>query len=161
MRSRSLFTVALLAFPSAQALADPDDGARAEAQAILDKGEALFDTRNAAAMAATFTENGSIVVIKRQDNASQGEVVLESFSGRAEIEKSYAKIFKERLPEHHAHNTVDFARHLGPNLLLIQGRFSLNRDQGDSIQFVQVRARVGSEWKIVSMQLAPLAKNDP
>jgi hypothetical protein len=32
---------------------------------------------------------------------------------------------------------------------------------GDAIQFVQMRACVDAEWKIVSMQLAPLAKDDP
>lgn len=163
MFRRLLFTVALVAFPSAVVLAGPDDDARArtEAQALLDKGAALFDSRNAAAMAATYVADGSIVVIKRQHNASRGDVELQSIRGRTEIEKGYKDLFKERAPEYRSRNTVDFARFLGPNLLLIQGRFALNRDQGDSIQFVQVRARVGSDWKIVSMQLAPLAQDDP
>lgn len=163
MRRCLLSIAALLALPSALALAGPDDDARAgtEAQALLDKGAALFDSRNAAAMASTYIEDGSIVVIKRQHNASRGEVELQSFHGRAQIEKGYADVFKERAPEYRSRNTVDFARYLGPNLLLIQGRFALNRDQGDSIQFVQLRARVDADWKIVSMQLAPLAKDDP
>ena len=123
-------------------LAGPDDDARActEAQALLDKGAALFDSRNAAAMAATYIEDGSIVVIKRQHNATRGEVELQSFHGRDQIEKGYADIFKERSPEYRSRSTVDFARYLGPHLLLIQGRFAYNRDQGDSIQFVQIRA---------------------
>jgi hypothetical protein len=163
MRRCLLFATALFAFPSALAVAGPHDDARActEAQALLDKGAALFDSRNAAAMAATYIEDGTIVAIKRQHNASRGEVELQSFRGRAEIEKGYADIFKERAPEYRSRNTVDFARYLGPNLLLIHGRFALNRDQGYSIQFVQVRARVGADWKIVSMQLAPLEKDDP
>jgi hypothetical protein len=161
---RCLLLMATLSLlPSAQALAGPDDDARActEAQALLDTGATLFDSRNAAALAATYIEDGSIVVVKRQHNASRGEVELQSFHGRAQIEKGYADIFKERSPEYRSRNTVDFARYLGPNLLLIQGRFAYNRDQGDAIQFVQVRARVDAEWKIVSMQLAPLAKDDP
>ena len=77
---------ALFLFPSAQALAGPDDDARActEAQALLDKGAALFDSGNAAAMAATYIADGSIVVVKRQHNASRGEVELQSFRGRAD-----------------------------------------------------------------------------
>ena len=163
MRRVLLFTGALLAFPSALALAGPDDDARAgaEAQLLLDKGAALFDSRNASAMAATYIEDATIVVIKRQHNATRGEVELQSFRGRAQIEKGYADIFKERPPQYRSRNTVDFARYLGPNLLLIHGRFALNRDQGDAIQFVQVRARVGADWKIVSLQLIPLAKDDP
>ena len=163
MRKCLLFIAALSALPSALVLAGPDDDARAgtEARALLDKGAALFDSRNAAAMAATYIEDGSIVVIKRQHNATRGEVELQSFHGRAQIESGYADVFKELAPEYRSRNTVDFARYLGPNLLLIQGRFALNRDQGDSIQFVQVRARVDADWKIVSMQLAPLAKDDP
>jgi hypothetical protein len=163
MRRPLLLIAALFALPLALGLAGPDDdaGARAEAQALLDKGAALFDSRNAAAMAATYIEDGSIIVIKRQHNASRGEVELQSFRGRAQIEKGYADIFKERAPEYRSRNTVDVARYLGPNVLLIHGRFAFNREQGDSIQFVQVRARVGATWQIVSMQLVPLAKDDP
>ena len=112
-------------------------------------------------MAATYIEDGSVVVIKRQHNASQGEVVLQKFRGREEIEKGYADIFKERPPEYRSRNIVDFARYLGPHLLLIQGRSrhstATRATRSSSYRF----AHVGDDWKIVSMQLAPLAKDDP
>ena len=57
---------------------------------------------------------------------------LKSPMGAPKIEETYAKIFKDRLPEHRSRNTVELARFLSPNLLLIHGRFAMNRDQGDT-----------------------------
>ena len=51
-----ILSLALL-LPTVAPPADPD--AKRLAQAILTKGAALFDTRDAAAMAATYTEDAS------------------------------------------------------------------------------------------------------
>lgn len=163
MRHLTLFAVILLVVPAVVFGQDDDAKARTKAQEILDRGAALFDTRDAAAMAATYVDDAEIILIKRAKDSSRVE--LETSRGRAEIEKGYAKIFKDRDPGHKSRNTVETARFLGPNLLLIQGRFALNRDQGDVIQFVQIRAREGEgdsePWKIVTLQLTPLSTQNP
>lgn len=154
MRYRCLFALSLLVAPAA-AFAQDDD-ALTLAKATLDRGADLFDKRDAAAMAATYVEAAEVILIKR--DADSDRVTVEIRSGRAAIEKAYADIFKDRLPEHRSRNTVEDARFLRPDLLLIRGRFALNRDQGDSLQFVQIRSREGDQWKVVTMQLMELPK---
>lgn len=154
MRVRCL-SVALVLMAPMIAVAQ-EDSARAKtlAQEILDKGSAIFDSRDAAAMADTFIDAAEILLIKRSSDSSGVEI--EAYRGRQAIEKGYADLFKDRRPEHRSRNTVDDARFLNPNLLLIHGRFALDREQGDSIQFVQIRAREGDRWKVVTMQLMEL-----
>jgi hypothetical protein len=154
MRQRWLFTLMLLIVPAAASAADNE--AVALAKDILDRGATLFDKRDAAAMAATYVEAAEIIVIKR--NPDTDRIELETTSGRTAIEESYAKIFKDRLPEHRSRNTVEAARYLGRDLLLVKGRFAMNREQGDSVEFVQIRAREGTDWKVVTMQLMELPK---
>jgi len=144
----------LLVAPASAFGHDDDARALALAKDTLDRGAALFDKRDAAAMAATYVETAQIIVIKRASDTDR--IVVEPTNGRAAIEKAYADIFKDRLPEHRSRNTVEAARFLSPDLLLIRGRFAMNRDQGDSVQFVQIRAREGDDWKVVSMQLMEL-----
>jgi hypothetical protein len=154
MKHRFLSALILLATPVA-ALAQ-DGNALILAKDTLDRGAALFDTRDAAAMAATYVEDAEIILIKRDSDTNR--IKVETRSGRAAIEKGYADIFKDRLPEHRSRNTVETARFLGRDLLLVKGRFALNRDQGDSVEFVQIRAREGNQWKVVTMQLMELPK---
>ena len=110
MRHRCLFTLALL-LASAPAAAQDDD-AVALAKDILVRGANLFDKPDAAAMAATYIDSAEIIVIKRDTDPDRIEV--ETIRGRADIEKSYAKIFKDRLPEHRSRNTLELARFSGP-----------------------------------------------
>jgi len=154
MKHRFLSALILLATPVA-ALAQ-DGNALILAKDTLDRGAALFDTRDAAAMAATYVEDAEIILIKRDSDTNR--ITVETRSGRAAIEKGYADVFKNRLPEHRSRNTVEAARFLGRDLLLVKGRFALNRDQGDSVEFVQIRAREGDQWKVVTMQLMELPK---
>lgn len=154
MKRHCLLAMILLAIPCSAIGQEDESKARTLAQEILDRGATLFDTRDAAAMAATYVEGGQVLLVKR--NSDQGDVEIETISGRAAIEKGYSDLFKDRLPEHKSRNTVESARFLGADYLLIQGRFSLNRDQGDSVQFVQLRTRQGEQWKIVTMQLIPM-----
>jgi len=159
MRKPCLFAMILLVAPSLASGEEPDARAEALARDILDRGAALFDKRDAAAMAATYIETAEIVVLKRDSQSDR--IVIETRRGRAEIEKAYAEIFKDRLPEHRSRNTVESARFLTPDLLMIRGRFAMNREQADIIQFVQIRTREGDEWKIATMQLMELPKPKP
>jgi hypothetical protein len=148
-------TLAVLTFLATANSANQDDPkAHALAQDILNNGAALFDNRDSAQLAATFRDDSVITLIKK--SSDDDKIVTEKVTGKNDIEKSYADIFKDRDPDHHCRNTVEYAHFLSENLLLIQGRFALNRDQGDSIQFVQVRAREGADWKVVTMQLFEL-----
>jgi hypothetical protein len=144
----------------APAVAQGDDAqATTLARDILDRGSALFDKRDAAVMAATYIDTAAIIVIKRDSDSNR--IVVESRRGRTEIERAYAEIFKDRLPEHKSRNTVGSARFLRPDLLMIRGRFALNRDQGDAVQFVQIRVREKDQWKIATLQLMELPKQNP
>ncbi len=156
MRNRSLFTLILLMTPMTAFGQDDEAQAMALAKDTLDRGSALFDKRDAAAMAATYVETAQIIVIKHDSDTDN--IVVETRDGRAAIEKAYADIFKDRLPEHRSRNTVESARFLRKDLLMIRGRFAMNREQGDTVQFVQIRAREGDQWKIVTMQLMELPK---
>lgn len=159
MRYSAILAAIVLVSPAAALGQDNDAKAIDLAKEILERGAALFDKRDAAAMAATYIDDAEIIVVKR--NSESDRIELETRHGRAEIEKAYADIFKDRLPEHRCRNTVEGARFLRSNLLLIRGRFSLNRDQGDTIQFVQVRAHEGGQWKVVTMQLMELPATNP
>jgi len=150
-----MFALFLLVIPGA-AFGQDDVRAMALAKLTLDRGAAMFDTRDAEAMAATYGESAQIIVIKRESDTD--DVVVETKNGRTAITKSYRDIFKDRLPEHRSRNTVESARFLGNDLLLIRGRFAVNRDRADIAQFVQLRARKGEQWKIVTLQLMELPK---
>ena len=156
MRNRSLYALILFLIPTATFAQDDDARAMAIAKETLDRGAALFDTRDAAAMAATYVEAGQLILIKRESDS--GNVVVENRNGRAAIEKAYSDLFKDRLPEHRSRNTVESARFLGNDFLMIRGRFAMNREQGDTVQFVQIRAREGDQWKIVTLQLMDLPR---
>jgi hypothetical protein len=154
MRRRIGLTMILLAMPCAALAQDDDAKAATLAKEILDKGAELFDKRDAAAMAATFLEDAQIIAFKKDS----GRITTETCKGRIDIQKSYAELFKDRVPEHKSRNTVESAQVLNDDLLLIRGRFALNRDDGDAIHFVQIRVRDGNEWKIATLQVAELAK---
>jgi hypothetical protein len=156
MRHALLLSLILLAAPAAAFGQDDNTRATSLAKELLERGAALFDKRDAAAMAATYLDAAEIIVLKHDSESNR--MVVEAKHGRAEIEQAYAEIFKDRLPEHRCRNTVEAARFLSPDVLIIRGRFALNREQGDALQFVQVRARDGDQWKIATMQLIELPK---
>ena len=113
MRYRAaLFTVVLLMSPAAVFGQDDDARALDLAKDILDRGATLFDKHDAASMAATYVEAAELIVIKRDSDSDR--IAVETRHGRAEIEKAYADIFKDRLPEHRSRNTVEVARFLPP-----------------------------------------------
>ncbi len=128
---------------------DPDP--KALAQDILDKGAALFDTRDAAAMAATYTEDAQILWIDR-DN-STGEFKMNIKKDRAEIEGLYRDLFKDAKEKTTSKNTVEFAKLLKPEILVIHGHFQPDVNKDGQFSFVQVRIKSGEKWLIKTLQL--------
>ena len=73
--------------------------------------------------------------------------------GRAAIREIYEGAYKNPDEPIKPRNTVEFARRVAPDLLVIHGVFEPNVGHGGSYPFVQVRKQVGEEWMILSLQL--------
>ena len=123
---------------------------KALAQELLTKGAALFDTRNAQAMAATYVENAQITLFAKDSNSDGYKV--ETYQGRPAIEKGYADLFKDKEPTT-SRNEIEDARLLGPDMLLIRGKFKPNVDQDLEVPFTQLRAKQGDTWRILGLHL--------
>jgi hypothetical protein len=134
--------------------ADEKD-AKALAQGVLDKGSTLFDTRDATAMAATYTEDAQVLWIDK-DN-STGEIKISVKKDRAEIESLYRDLFKDAKEQTTSKNTVEFARFVVPELMVIHGVFQPNVDKPDKFSFVQTRVKVGEKWLMKTLQLYVIA----
>jgi hypothetical protein len=136
-----------------------DDAAKNLAQDVLNKGAALFDTRDAAAMAATYTEDAQILWYEKQDDTSElkqddtSELKLTTKNGRAEIESLYKDLFKDATEKTTSKNTVEFARRAKVDVLIIQGVFQPNVDKPGKFPFVQVRVKQGDQWLMKTLQL--------
>jgi ketosteroid isomerase-like protein len=143
-----LTTLALaLVLPSA-ALAQ-DKNAKQLAQETLDKGSALFDTRDAAAMAATYTEDGQILWTSKDSEGDDVKVLVKS--GRAEVEAFYREIFKND-EKTTSKNTVEYARFVTPEIMIIHGLFQPNVDKLGKYPFVQVRVKQDGKWRMKTLQ---------
>jgi hypothetical protein len=128
---------------------DPDP--KALAQDILDKGATLFDTRDAAAMAAIYTEDAQLLWVDR-DN-STGEFKINVKRDHAEIEALYRDLFKDAKEKTTSKNTVEYAKLLKPEILVIHGHFQPDVTKDGQFSFVQVRIKSGDKWLIKTLQL--------
>ncbi len=145
------FTILSLALLLSNTATADDTDAKRLAQEILTKGAALFDTRDAAAMVATYMEDAeAILVIKDKDT---GTYKTQVSRGRSAIERGYQNIFKDRKPGTKSQNLVEYAHFVGTDLLIVHGSFTLDVSQGVSFPFVQVRAKKGDKWLIMSLQV--------
>src|SRR5262249_15248637 len=108
---------ALLVAPAADSAQD----AKGLAQDLLTKGASLFDSRDAAAMAATYAEDAEITAYSKDGKA--GALKVDTARGRADVQKVYADLFKGRSPSARCRNVVDDAHFAGPDLLVIRGTF--------------------------------------
>ena len=135
-------------------LADDND-ARKIAQTILDKGAALFDTHDAAAMAATYSDDARLVLLDK--DSSTGDIKV-SVKDRTEIESLYRDLFKDIHEKTTSKNTVDFARFVGSELMVVQGVFQPRLDKDDKFTFVQTRVKQGEKWLIKTLQLYVIAQ---
>ena len=141
--------LALAATTVAQA---QDDDAKKIAVQVTTAGAAMLDARDAKGLAQTYAEDARIEIISKDKDT--GGLKTETKVGRAEIEGYYQEILKpgEAI---HARNTVEFARLIDADLLTITGIFEPDTTKADPLKlpFIQVRARRGGEWRVVSLQV--------
>jgi len=128
----------------------PADEATALAVKLTEQGAATFDTFNAKAMADYYLEDAEIALVSKEE----GGLKIQTQKGRAEIEKFYADIFKR--PETiKSRNTVEYAKLIAPNVLVIAGTFDTNTLKPDSpkVPFYQVRVKKGDQWLMSSVRI--------
>ena len=150
----ALITLALVVLPSTAWTQEAD--AKKLAQEILDKGSALYDTKDAAAMAATYTDDAKIYWYSKKDT---GEVEQGTKSGRDEIEGIYRDMFKDKDEKTTSKNTVEYARFLSPDLMIIQGVFQPNVANPGKYPFVQVRIKEGDKWLMKTLQFFAISQD--
>ena len=151
-----ILSLALL-FPISSTASAADTDAKQLAQDILTKGAALFDARDAAAMAATFREDAEGSLCLRDKDT--GKYKVQVSRGRSAIEQGYQNIFKTRKAGTTSRNVVEFAHFVGTDLLIIHGTFTLDVSQGLSFPFVQVREKQGDQWLILSLQVFVISES--
>ena len=156
MRRVAFLAVALTLGLSLAARAEDQD-AKTLAQSILDKGAASFDKHDAAAMAATYTEDAQLEWIEK-DSAS-GAIKIDTKKGREEIEALYRDLFKDSKEATTSKNTVEYARFVGSELLVIEGEFQPNVANEGKFHFIQIRLKQGDKWLMRSLQLFVIGKD--
>ncbi len=126
-----------------------NDEATKIAVKLTTDGAALFNKKDAKGLAETYVEDGVITMYsKDKDN---GSLKLETTIGRAEIEKGYEKLWKDR-DTINSKNTVEHAR-LHGDFLIITGEFDPDLGVDVKVGFTQVRFKQDGKWLITSMQL--------
>jgi RNA polymerase sigma factor (sigma-70 family) len=133
------------------AIAQPAVPLKSEAETIAEKflkaGSDLFDAKDAAALAATYTEDGEILLVSKKD----GEVKEDTKSGRADIEQFYRDVFKDQ-GAIDSENTVEFARLISPEVVVVHGRFRPDIGKPEW-PFVQMRVKHGDRWLMSKLWL--------
>ena len=145
------FAIFALLFVVPFSLRAQDKDAKTVAQDVLDKGSALFDMRDAVAMAATYTEDAQLQWIDK--DSTTGEIKVTVKRDRTEIESLYHDLFKDAKEKTTSKNTVEFARFVGADLMVIHGVFQPNVDKQGKFPFVQTRVKQGEKWVIKNLQL--------
>jgi len=129
---------------------DKPDEATVLAIKLTEQGAATFDTFNAKAMADYFLEDGEIAMVTKEESGLK----VKTYKGRAEIEQGYADVFKK--PETiKSKNSVEYAKLIAPDVLVIAGTFDLNTLKPDSpkLPFNQVRVKKGDRWLMSSVRV--------
>ena len=144
------FAIFAMMFVSPIVVSAQDKDAKTVAQDVLDKGAALFDTRDAAAMAATYTEDAQLLWIDK--DSTTGEIKVTVKKDRAEIESLYHDLWKDAKEKTTSKNTVEFARFVNAELMVIHGVFQPNVDKEGKFPFVQTRVKQGEKWLIKNLQ---------
>jgi hypothetical protein len=151
------FAIFLLMFMIPFSLRAQDKDAKTVAQEVLDKGSALFDTRDAVAMAATYTEDAELLWIDK--DSTTGEIKVSVKKDRTEIESLYRDLFKDAKEQTTSKNTVEYARFVGADLMVIHGSFQPNVDKQGKFPFVQMRLKLGEKWVIKNLQLYVISQD--
>ena len=134
-----------------------DTDAKTVAQDVLDKGAVLFDKRDAAAMAATYTEDAQLEWVEK--DSVDGAIKIETRKGREEIEMLYRDFFKDQKDATTSKNTVEFARFISADLIVVHGFFQPNVTNDAKFQFVQMRLKKDDKWMLKSLTLFVIAKD--
>jgi uncharacterized protein (TIGR02246 family) len=127
-----------------------DDAAKQLAQKLLDAGAKTFDTKDAQAMAATWTEDALLAYVSKDE--SSGLWKTEVTRGREDIQRFYDKLFENKNPTT-SRNFVESARMIGSDFLVIQGRFQPDTSNEGKVPFVQTRVKRDDQWLIANLQL--------
>jgi hypothetical protein len=151
------FATCALMFMVPFSLRAQDKDAKTVAQEVLDKGSALFDTRDAVAMAATYTEDAELLWIDK--DSTTGEIKVSVKKDRTEIESLYRDLFKDAKEQTTSKNTVEYARFVGADLMVIHGAFQPNVDKQGKFPFVQMRLKQGEKWVIKNLQLYVISQD--
>ena len=151
------FAIFALLFVVPFSLRAQDKDAKTVAQEVLDKGSALFDTRDAVAMAATYTEDAELLWIDK--DSTTGEIKVSVKKDRTEIESLYRDLFKDAKEQTTSKNTVEYARFVGADLMVIHGVFQPNVDKQGKFPFVQMRLKQGEKWVIKNLQLYVISQD--
>ena len=125
------------------------------AEGFLKAGSDLFDAKDAAGLAATYSVDGEIHLIN-QDQA--GGYADEVKYGRGEVESFYAQMFRDAGGIDSA-NTVEFARLIAPDLLVVHGRFRVHPAKKE-LPFVQMRVKQGDDWLLSKLWLFLAAEEE-
>ena len=128
----------------------PSDEAMKLARKLTGEGAASFSKQDAKVMAAYYTEDA---IVFFQSKSDEGHSVKE-YDGRAEIERLYADLFKEPKTIQ-PKNTVEYAKLLAPDLLVIAGTFEPDQlaTKPMKVPFYQVRVKQGEKWLIHSLRI--------
>jgi hypothetical protein len=151
------FAIFALLFVVPFSLRAQDKDAKTVAQDVLDKGSALFDTRDAVAMAATYTEDAELLWIDK--DSTTGEIKVSVKNDRTEIESLYRDLFKDAKEKTTSKNTVEYARFVGADLMVIHGVFQPDVDKQGRFPFVQMRLKQGEKWVIKNLQLYVISQD--
>lgn len=142
----------LLMLPTAAEAQAPATDAESLAKEILKKGAATFDERNAPRMAATFAEDGKIVIVGKDPETGEYREQVRK-EGRAEIQEFYRGVFGAGGGKTTSRNNVEFARLVAPDLLVIHGTFEPDVEARGKLSFVQERVKQGDAWLILNLRI--------
>jgi hypothetical protein len=142
---------AIVAITLAAPVAAQEDGeAMKLARKLTTEGASTFNTANAKAMAEYYTDDAKIFLeIKNESGIS-----VKEYNGRDEIEQAYVDLFKDR-GTIQSKNTVEYAKLLAPDLLVIAGVFEPGLDAANPLKvpFYQVRVKHGEKWLMSSLRI--------
>ena len=146
----TVFAILLGLFPVVSACGQDGDEAMKLAKKLTEEGATTFNTANAKAMAAYYTEDAKIFFETRNDSGFS----VKEYNGRDEIEKCYADVFKDPTTIR-SKNTVEYAKLLAPDMLVIAGTFEPNLLDPKPIKvpFYQVRVKQGDKWLMSSLRI--------
>jgi len=120
------------------------------AKKLTEEGATTFNTASAKAMAAYYTDDAKVFLESKNDSG----ISVKEYDGREEIEKFYADLFKNG-GTIQSKNTVEYAKLLAPDILVIAGTFEPNTRDPKSLKvpFYQVRIKQGDKWLMSSLRI--------